>query len=330
MKAFNVYNKNLDRIGVVETWVSALWNEGYNTQGDFAIEVQQTKEMAKLLKVGNYIGRSDFKTLCLIRSVEVKDHVIVANGHTAVNILKERISTNVIKNENAEMAMRQLVADMNAWEKVEVGNLAGLADKFERQISDKSILEYCEEIAAELDMGFFLRHDKTNKKLLFEVYKPEIDKNLKFATKFGNLAELLYSETDNKFKNVAVVAGAGQGDARITVLAGDIESEGTERRELYVDARQIRMEEGESEEAYKERLVNFGLEKLAKNIKIQNISVQIATEDFGKRVELGDVVTCILDDIGIKLQARIIAFTYTSQNNEDEIEVEFGTPILWR
>lgn len=330
MKAFNVYDENLNRIGAIETWISLLWNEGYNTQGDFCIEVQQTKEVAKLLKIGNYVGRGDFKTLCLIRSIEVKDHVITANGHTAINILKERVSTTVINNQNAETAMRSLIAEMNPWQGVELGNLAGFTDKFKRQISDKSILEYCEEISAELDMGFTFRHDKANKKLLFEVYKPEVDKNLKFATKFGNLAETVYSATDNKYKNVAIVAGQGQNEERITVVAGDVESVGSARRELYVDARQTQMEEGEEESAYRERLLNLGLEKLAENIKIQNINVQINTEDFGKRFELGDIVTCILDDIGIKIQSRIIAFTYTSQNNQNEIEVEFGTPILRR
>ncbi len=330
MKAFNVYNENLDRIGTIETWVSLLWSEGYNTQGDFLIEVQQTKAVAKLLKIGNYIGRGDFKTLCLIRSVEVKDHLIVANGHPAINILAERVSTLVIKNQNAETAMRSLVSNMAAWPSVELGNLAGISDKFTRQISDKTILAYCEEIAAEIDAGFIFRHDKTNRKLLFEVYKPEIDKNLKFATKFGNLAGTVYSETDNQFKNVAVVAGAGEDDARITVVVGDTASTGTARRELYVDARNVQIEDGETEANYRTRLSNYGLEKLAEQIKIQNISVEINDEDFGKRYELGDIVTCLLDDIGIKIQTRIIGFTYTSQNNQNEVSLEFGTPIIRR
>ncbi|MEE0899340.1 MAG: siphovirus ReqiPepy6 Gp37-like family protein [Bacteroidales bacterium] len=330
MKAFNVYDTNLNRIGTIETWVSLLWNEGYNTLGSFCIEVQQTKEVSELIKVGNYVGRSDFKTLCLIRSVEVKDNTIVANGHPAVSILGERISTAVIKNQNAEQAMRGLVENMSKWPCVELGEIAGFTDEFERQISDKTLLEYCEEICAEFDMGFTLRYDKKTKKLLFEIYRPEIDKNLKYATKFGNLAEVVYSETDTQYKNVAIVAGEGEGEERVTVYAGDVDSSGAERRELYVDARSIQKADEDTEETYKQKLVDFGLEKLAENIKIENISVQIATEDFGKTVELGDIITCILNDIGVKLQSRIIAFTYTSQRNTDEIEVEFGTPIIRR
>jgi hypothetical protein len=330
MKAFNVYNENLERIGTIETWVSLLWEEGYNTLGDFLIEVQQTKEIAKLLKIGNYIGRGDFKTLCLIRSVEVKDKKIIANGHTAAAILKERVSTKVINNQNGEKAMRELVSEMAAWPCVELGELSNLTEKFKRQTSDKTVLEYCEEIAAEIDAGFILRFDKQRKKLLFEVYKPNINKNLIFAAKFGNLSETVYSESENKFKNVAVVAGEGEGENRITVFAGATESEGTARRELYVDARNVRIEDGETKENYRTRLLNLGLEKLAEQIKIQNISVSIDSEDFGTRFGLGDVVTLILDDIGIKIQPRIIGFSYKSQNNRNYLEAEFGTPITRR
>lgn len=330
MKVFNIYDKSLNRIGTIETWVSLLWQEGYNTVGTFVIECQQTKEVAKLLKVGNYIGRGDFKTLCFIRSVEIRNHLIVANGHPAVNILGERVSTTVINNQNAEEAMRSLVANMSPWECVEVGNLAGITEKFERQISDKTILQYCEEISAEIDAGFEFRFDKANKKLLFEIYKPVKNENLVFATKFGNLAEITYSETDNQFKNIAVVAGAGEGDARITVTVGNLAATGVERREMYVDARNIQPEEGETEEAYRIRLENEGLERLAAQIKIENLSAKINSDDFGKRYFLGDVVTCILDDLGVKLDTRIIGFSYISQNNQTVTELEFGKPIIRR
>lgn len=330
MKAFNVYDKNLNRVGTIETWVSLLWQEGYNTVGTFLIECQQTKEVAKLLKIGNYIGRGDFKTLCLIRSVEVRDRLIVANGHSAVNILGERVSTMVIDNQNAEEAMRSLVANMSPWECVENGEIAGIEDVFGRQISDKTVLEYCEEIAEEIDAGFRLRFDKANKKLLFEVYKPVKNENLIFAVKFGNLAEIIYSETDNQFKNIAVVAGAGEGEARITVTVGDLTATGAARREMYVDARQIQKEEEETEEAYKTRLENEGLEKLAAQIKIENLSAKISSDDFGKKYNLGDVVTCILDDLGVKLDTRIIGFSYVSQNNQTTMELEFGKPIIRR
>lgn len=330
MRAFNVYDNDLNRIGTVDTWVSLLWQEGYNTVGSFVIECQQTQEAAELLKVGNYMGRGDFKTLCLIRSVEVRNHKIVANGHPAVSILGERVSVEVINNQNAEEAMRSLVEKMAPWERVENGEISGIVDVFARQISDGTVLEYCEEIAAEIDAGFFLRFDKANKKLLFEVYKPQKNENLVFAEKFGNLANVTYSETDNKFKNVAVVAGAGEGEERITVMVGDLEATGAARREMYIDARNEQIEDEETEEEYIARLENLGLEKLVGQAKIQNVGAEVNSADFGKRYDLGDVVTCNISDLGVKLETRIIGFSYKSQNNQNYLELEFGTPIIRR
>ena len=330
MKECNVYDENLQRIGTIGTWVSLLWNEGYSTLGTFVIEVQQTKKAAQLLKVGNYIGRSDFDTLCLIRSVEVNDGKIVANGHPAKGILKERVSTKVINNQNAENALRELVSSMAAWPCVALGNSANLADVFSREISDKTLLEYCEEICAEIDAGFRLRFDRQNKKLLFELYKPTENKNLIFAEKFRNLSEVVYSETDNDYKNVAIVAGAGEGENRITVTVGDTASTGAKRRELYVDARSLQKEEGESDEAYKTRLKNHGLEKLAEHVFIQNAEAVINSANFGTRFFLGDIVTLNLEAIGVKMQTRIIGFSLTSENNGEEIEIEYGTPIIRR
>ncbi len=55
---------------------------------------------------------------------------------------------------------------------------------------------------------------------------------------------IAYSVTTNGYKNVAVVAGAGAGDARITVRAGNTSATGADRREMYVDARQEQPEDG--------------------------------------------------------------------------------------
>ena len=38
MKVFNIYDSNLNRVGTIETWVSLVWSEGYNTIGKFQIE----------------------------------------------------------------------------------------------------------------------------------------------------------------------------------------------------------------------------------------------------------------------------------------------------
>lgn len=330
MRAFNVYDGNLNRIGTIETWMSLLWEDGYNTVGSMQIEVQQKSSVVPLLQIGHYLGRGDLDTLALIRSVQAQDGVIVANGRMASGILGERVSTKVISNENAEAALRGLVSEMDPWECVELGDESGLTDEFARQTSDKTLQAYCEEICTDIDAGFRLRYDKAAKKLLFEVYKPQANQNLVFATKFGNLANIIYSATDNQYKNVAIVAGQGEGEERTAVTVGQTELTGSKRREMYIDARQLQIEQDETEEQYVERLRNHGLARLAEQTFIENIGAEINSADFGKRFKLGDVVTCILDDLKVKLTTRITGFTMVSQNNQTTITLQFGTPIIRR
>ena len=320
----NVYDTELNRVGYITTWVSMVWQENYNTDGSFQLELQQKAGLMELFKPDYYCGLNDKDTLMIIKSVQVANGTIIINGFPATYIFADRVSTQIIQNQNAEQAMRNLVENMIPWPKVELGNLSGIADKFSAQKSDATLKEYFETIAQATDIGFRLRHDKSNKKLLFECYKPGENKNAKYSTDYGNMGSIEYSLSTVNYKNVAVVAGAGEGDDRITVLAGATETVGAERREMYVDARSEQLKEGESTETYKNRLKGIGEEKLIEQIKIENIKFTLDDE----RSKLGDIVFGNIPEIGVKVKVRIIGMSETSQDNGIVREASLGTPII--
>lgn len=322
----SVYDRNLSRIGVISTWVSLIWEENYNDVGSFQLSVIQIDGIADILKPDYYVGISESDTLMIIKSVQIIDTNIVADGYSITNIFSDRVSTEVVSNENAEKAMRRIVENMEPWPNLYLGNLAGINDVFKAQKSDDNVLNYLKSISIETDIGFKLRYDNVLKKLFFECYKPSKNANLKFSTLYGNMGNVGYSSSTSNFKNVAVVAGAGEGDKRITVIAGDVNSEGINRREIYIDARQEQIEEGETEEEYRNRLIRYGEEKLIGRTKIENFKFEIQDE----RVKLGDVVTCKMPEIGVELEVRINGITRTSRRNENTIEASVGTPIRIR
>lgn len=322
----NIYDINLNRVGVLNTWVSMVWEESYNSDGSFQIEVQQTESVTKLLQVDRYAGIKESNTLMVIKAVQISDGKIIASGYPALWVLTDRVSTAVVSNTNAESALRGLVSEMNPWPHIELGESAGLTDVFTAQKSDASLLEYCRVIAQAVDMGVRLRHDPKQKKLLFECYKPAVNANVRFSTAYGNMGDLEYSSSTASLKNVAIVAGAGDGDARVTVEAGATLATGADRREMYVDARNEQPEEGESGTDYKARLVRYGEEKLVGQVKIENFSFTIDDE----RAKLGDIVTCNSPEIGVKLQVRITGIRRTTQNNGTTVEASVGTPIILR
>ena len=320
----SIYDINLNRIGVLSTWISMVWEESYNSDGSFQIEVQQTREVSNILKVDRYVGILESSTLMIIKAVQIADGKIIASGYPAISVLSERVSTEVVSNQSAETALRNLVSSADPWPRLELGKVAGITDKFTAEKSDASLLEYCQVIAQSVDMGIRFRHDKKEKKLLFECYKPPLNENAKYSTSYGN--NIKYSVSTANLKNVAVVAGAGEGSSRVTVMAGRTDLTGFDRREMYVDARSEQPEEGESDESYRARLVRYGEEKLVGQSKIENFSFDLDDN----KLSLGDIITCNVAEIGVKLNVRVTGIRLTSQNNGTKVEASVGTPIILR
>lgn len=322
----NIYDTDLNRVGVLYTWVSMVWEESYNDEGSFQLELQQIDSLTDLLQVDRYCGIPDSDTLMIIKAIEISDGTVLASGYPATHILADRVSTTVISNQPAETALRALISSMDAWPGLELGDPAGISDTFTAQKSNATLLEYCQIISQAVDMGFRLRHDKARKKLLFECYKPEANPNAKYSSLYGNMGEIRYSVSSANYKNVAVVAGAGEGADRITVLAGATDMTGFTRREMYVDARQEQMQDGETESAYRSRLTQYGEEQLVGQVIIEQVS---CTVDAGE-LSLGDLVYCSLPELGVKLQVRVTGLTMTSELNGTTWEASLGTPIVLR
>lgn len=321
------YDMSLTRIGAISTWVSMVWEDRYNTEGKFQIELQYQKDLFDLIQPDVYCGLTGHDTLMLIKSVRVKDGKIVANGFSAcTRILNDRVSTRVISNQNAEAALLSLISAMPAWPRVYAGEAQGLTDIYTPQISDGALLKYVLAISAETDMGFRMRHDPEAKKLLFECYKPALDLNARYSTKYGNMGDITYSRSDVNFKNVALVAGAGEGANRVETYAGATDASAEQRREMYVDARQEQPDEGETSEEYIARLQRIGMEKLTEQMRIENIGFSL--DDTRRKV--GDLVLCKIPELGVDAQVRITGITEKSQNNKLTRTASLGTPIIAR
>lgn len=326
MNDISVYDLDLERQGIISSFVSLVWEEGYNTEGVFQLECILDADVLAMLQLEYYCGLTGHDTLMVIKSVQVEDNRIVVNGYPATHIFSDRISTTVISSQNAEEAIRQLFEEMDPYPSFALGELAGLDTKFTSTTSDGTLQEYYENITQECELGYRMRHDKTAKQLLLEVYEGEENENAKYSTAYGNMGDITYSLTSNNYKNVAVIAGAGSGDDRITVCVGDTEATGADRREMYVDARNVQPEEDETDEEYEERLIEYGEDKLISQIKVESISFTIDDE----KAVLGDVVFCYIPELGLNAKVRVVAINETYQNNVITKTATLGTPVILR
>lgn len=323
----NIYDENLNRIAAIgNRYVSCLWSEGYNTVENFTLELIATDEYKKKIRTDCYVGRDDRKTLMVIKTVQIVGGKIVAIGKQASRVLDDVSFVGTIESGSMiDTSIKNAYNSSSKYRNLEFAE-TDLQIPYNHQISNKSILELCETMCQNEDVGF--RVVRSHGEMIAEFYMPNQDPNLVFSEKFGNLSVDSVSLSTENLKNYAIVLGQGEGENRKRVYVD--KTNGDDRRDLIVDANDIQKEEGETDEIYNSRLVARGIEKLLEKQKTFSCAFTPHAKEFGIKYDLGDILTIYLTDFGINLQARVSRFTQKSQKNNVTTTIEVGQITIKR
>ena len=326
---FRVYNENLIPTGTIHTFLSSVWQEKYCDRGICQLVVQDSKAAAQLLIPGSFIGKPGRKTLWQIKSKEKKDKQIWASGFTTnYTLLDDRIYDGIHQSNLVEEDLRAAVMEKRPAPIVGLGDLRNLDGTVVSEHTYPTLFALSKDLCGSVDYGFRFLHDRKERKLLFDVWQGAQLPNAKFAEKFGNLANLILQQSENGYKNVAYVSGQGEGAERIYITCGETSSEGLSRHELFVDARNIRKTDDQTQEEYEGLLVERGLQKLNETNQKLSVTFDVNPNDFEKQYFLGDRITCLLPEDGLKLFVRVIAFQETIEDNKTTMQITVGTPII--
>lgn len=323
----NLYDSSLNRIAVIGSrYISCLWSEGYNTLQPFTMELQESDEYKNKVKPDCYVGRDDRKTMMVIKTVVVQNGRIVASGAQAHRCLDDVAFEGTIPaGRLLGDSIKGAYDSSHRYQSFEIAP-TDLSVVYDHQIGNKSILELLETMCGETDTGF--RTVRSGKTLSVEFYRPALDLNLKLSQRYGNMQlDTVTLSTENK-KNYAIVLGEGEGDERTRVYV-DL-SAGAQKRSMIIDARDISREENETDEHYAARLYARGAEQLLTKQGTWECSLTPLGSEFGTRIDLGDIVTVLLPDYGMKIQARVQRFTQQSQNNKSDISIDVGNITIMR
>ena len=322
----------LVRVGWVDVWVSLYWDSPYYSEGSFTLEVRPTAENLQLLQEGRWLVRSDENPripmrICS-RANQNEDANLVVSGYPATWLLTKRVSATTIKGQNAEQAMRSLVAAAKPWPRLELGTEYGFDTVFAKQTSGGTVFDYCQTIGQACDLGFrvILDGKGAEKKLLFECFRPTFDPNNRFAPQWGNLLNAGWSFADTDYANVALVQGAGEGDARATVWVGNVDATGSARREMYIDARDIQPDEDNKEtttsQTYLQKLADRGGEKLLAQLRTGSIEFDVDDDTL----QVGDVLSASLPQLGYTAMVRVADIITQSEDSGTTRTIRLGTP----
>lgn len=339
-----------DSIGEVNLFQSLMWPEAYSGYATIQMTAPVTPENSELLQKGNILwkgGRSAAIIESVTSSTSSEGHIYKVQGRTLECLLERRIvwglynKTGKLSEVMCDIVQKNCIDTAAPYRKIPflvADSISLIGEEISYQKTGGSVYEALYELAQGNELGFSIDFSPSNKRLIFRVYEGQ-DRS---SSQSGNDPVVFSDSTDDilsssyymnaeDYKNVALVAGEGEGTARRMVDTGDVFSKGLSRYELYVDARDIQSsgeEDGKqwemSEREYADVLSQRGSEKLAECPITESFECQIRTYgtqyEYGKDYELGDIVTVVDTVLGIEVKARI---TEVEEDYSDKYEIVF-------
>lgn len=336
MDRFLLLDTNFLALAIVDKFESVIWADRYWEYSDFELYLPGTKENIDLFKIGRYVHSTASENLMIIEDVlvetdfETGSHLTVT-GRSLESILDRRIiwqqttyngtlwqAIQKFLNENAinpSIAARK-IPDLSFQVPTDP---AVTSLKYDGQVTGTNLYELIQALCESNNIGFKILLDANNK-FVFSLYAgtdhsydQSTNPYVVFATKFDNLISTNSLESKKPEKNVGLGAGEGEGLDRRTIAVGT--ASGLERREMYVDARDISSNDGEIPAAeYNAMLTQRVNEYLADNKKVQSYECTVdPSRSFVFNVDyfLGDVVS-VFDDFGNEQRSRILEMVSTT------------------
>lgn len=349
-----ILNEKMDTLGVVSVFNTLIWNRRYYNSGLF--ELHAPAEFFDLMNTGRYLYRSDRTDLGIIRKVNfARDakgiRTSYCKGYFAEELLNDRVlDTQVNITGTPETIGRQLVqkfaiSPTDTDRKIahlQLGTLSGVGSSTTVTATGDRLGDKLYEIEKTQELSHRLVYDYQANTLSFVVWQgkdrtdaQEVNSWAIFSDSFRNIKNAIYDRDESECKNVAYVAGEGEGSARVIVEVDIRGSTSEERRELYVDARDLQStytddngnEHTYTPAQYQQLLRQRGLEKLAEYEKVETVNSDIdphANLVYMTDFDLGDLCTYRYTEVGIEATKRITEIQEVYEGNKQTLSVIFG------
>jgi hypothetical protein len=358
---FQVDNTHFEAIGDVAQYTSVKWPEAYCGYATFELWAPVTEENIRLLKEGYFIWNGS-KSAVIIESVKSSleddgSKRMVVQGRTLEKILLDRILwggysyTNIrpstlmynlvneccVNPSNADRKLPYLICAEDQY----YGDIIPTVQR-----TGGWLYNALYEIAGE-ELGFDVEFDPENENLVFRVTKG-VDRTLGntggvdpviFSSQLEDVLNSSYYSNSSEEKNVALVQGEDSGSTRKSEVSGDNTLTGYDRKEVYVDARDLQSEvyheDGTSTtltpQEYLQTLRQRGDEALASYSRAETFEASIRQVGniqyvYGRDYTKGDMVTVEDEGLGVIVSARVVQIEEDFSDGYD-FYLQFGYSI---
>lgn len=255
-----VLNTNLDAIAVIDTCISFIWTNRYYQYGDFELYVPASDAILENVKQDYYLQMYGSNRLMIVEKILIETdaedgNTITISGRSLESILDRRVIwgqttlSGSLQDCVEKLLNDCIIAPSNVNRKIsnfifkKSSDPTILAMKLEAQYTGDNLYDVIQKLCEERGIGFRITLNDTNQ-FVFEMYVG-VDRSydqtsvpyVVFSPRFDNVISSNYMESKSPLKNVALVGGEGEGSARRYTAVGNLS--GLDRRELFVDARDI-------------------------------------------------------------------------------------------
>lgn len=347
-----VFSSDLTPIGFLDVVTGLTWEEKFADAGNFELWAPISDHNVSLLQEDNLLwnggdsaGLIEFKELTVddegTQTIHVQGRLyeccldfrtiypaLIKSGKPTV-IMQELVKQYLISPMDSKRKIPNIVLDA---QQVHYG------DSISYQRTGDTVLIGCSDLGQAYAIGFKLKFVPKSKQLIFQLYKGTnrtMDQSnvppVLFSSDLDDILESGYSHNKSDIRNFAYVAGEDSGSNRKVETIGS--AEGIQRRELFVDARDLQSEKEDgstiSDSEYRAMLIERGKEDLEEYKEIEEFSATVRTYGvtsyrYGVDFFLGDTVTVYDSRLKIKTNAIVTAAMMTYDEDGERLDLTFG------
>jgi len=299
-----IFDNEFTFLGDIEDYISFYFVRSFFQAKEFQLVVPI--KYIDILKDGNYIYLNKYKSM-IIEDITIDEdkYLITVKGRDIKSIIERRITlppAGLAYDEfkgNAESAIKYYVDKhcinpINASRKIPYLSIAvnknrGLSVNWQSRF--KNLTSEIESIARVGEVGWFLYLEPKAKKLIFEVETginriaaQSVNSRVIFSSEYSNISNTTHTSSSISYKNIGYVGGQGEGVGREVQEVKKKDAAGLDRREIFIDARDI---------SASENLKDRALSKLSAYDYVNNTESTILDQNllYERDWDLGDLVT---------------------------------------
>ncbi len=350
-----ILDKDFEVIGAVGLFTSLIWTRRYYDVGIYELHIPA--DFFSLIQKGKYLFRNDRAELGVIREVNYAQsdkgqRTAYCKGYFAESLLNDRIipltytKTGTPEAISRDMVNQYVINPADSGRKIPhiaLGESHGLGSSVSFQSTGDQLGDKMYEIEKTQEMSHRLAYDYQSNTLTFECWKgldrrdtQSVNSWAVFSDSFYNVKNVTYDKDDSSYANFAYVAGAGEGTARTVVEVDGRTDSSEERREIYVDARDLQKtytdddgnEKTYSDSEYLALLKQRGLEKLSEYSIVETVNSDVDAEAnlvYRKDFDLGDLCTYQNTQMNIECTKRITEVQEVYEGSKQTLNITFGT-----